>query len=103
MFVLNTSRPLFKNNPSSGRRSTSPSTAGGSPAREGGRMGTATDQYLLPVTPGFRDERIYPLKGPDVKKARELAKGHTAARQGGALHGCAPDPASPRHRSSRTT
>jgi ABC-type transport system substrate-binding protein len=41
--------------------------------------GQATDQYLLPVMPGFRDERIYPLKGPDLKKARELARGRTRA------------------------
>src|SRR4029077_12479047 len=42
----------------------------------GALAGTPTDQYLLPVMPGFRNELIYPLKGPDLKKARALAKGH---------------------------
>jgi ABC-type transport system substrate-binding protein len=36
-----------------------------------------TDQYLLPGMPGFRDERIYPLAGPDLRRARALARGHT--------------------------
>jgi ABC-type transport system substrate-binding protein len=38
--------------------------------------GRATDQYLLPVASGFRDERIYPLKAPNLSAARALAKGH---------------------------
>ena len=62
---------------SSGRRSTSPSTARRSCASVGRFAGTLTDQYLPPGLPGFRDERIYPLKGPNVKKAQQLAKGHT--------------------------
>ena len=34
--------------------------------RERGPLaGTATDQYLPPALPGFRDARIYPLAGPD--------------------------------------
>src|SRR5262249_16562545 len=35
-----------------------------------------TDQYLLPGSPGYRDERIYPLNGPDLRRARAFAKGH---------------------------
>ena len=27
--------------------------------------------------PGYRDERIYPLKAPELETARRLAKGHT--------------------------
>ena len=55
--------------------------------RERGPLaGTLTDQYLPPGMPGFRDERIYPLKGPDLKKARAAREGPHAERQGGALH-----------------
>ena len=71
--------------------------------RERGPLaGTLTDQYLPPFLPGFKNERIYPLKAPDVKKAKQLAKGHT--RSGKAvLYIRASVGRSPRRRSSRTT
>jgi peptide/nickel transport system substrate-binding protein len=76
MFVLNTSRPLFKNNRQL-RQALNFAVDRRRLTRElGPHLGTATDQYLAPVAPGFRDERIYPLKGPDLKKARALAKGN---------------------------
>ena len=37
----------------------------------------ATDQFLMPNKLGFRDERIYPLRGPDARSARALARGRT--------------------------
>jgi peptide/nickel transport system substrate-binding protein len=77
MFVLNTSRPLFKNNPKLRQAVNFAVDRGRLTREEGGRMGRATDQHLLPVTRGFHDERIYPLKGPDVTRAERLAKGHT--------------------------
>ena len=36
-----------------------------------------TDQYLPPTIPGFRDANIYPLGGPDVARARQLARGRS--------------------------
>jgi ABC-type transport system substrate-binding protein len=76
-FVLNTSRPLFKNNPRL-RQAINFAVDRKALRRElGAYGGTPTDQYLLPGRPGFRDERIYPLTGPDLKKARALAKGYT--------------------------
>ena len=36
-----------------------------------------TDQYLPPAMRGFRDADIYPLDGPDLGRARALARGHT--------------------------
>lgn len=39
----------------------------------GAYAGTLTDQILPPGMGGFRDARIYPLKGPDVAKAKSLA------------------------------
>jgi peptide/nickel transport system substrate-binding protein len=76
MFAFNMSRPLFRNNPRLRRavnfaldRRALQAIAGGS------RAGHLTDQYLPPVVPGFRDARIYPLEGPDVGRARGLARG----------------------------
>jgi peptide/nickel transport system substrate-binding protein len=42
--------------------------------------GTTTDQILPPGVPGFHDVAIYPLKSPDVARAKRLAggKGGTA-------------------------
>ena len=31
----------------------------------------------MPTKLGFRDERIYPLRGPDLRTARSLAEGRT--------------------------
>jgi ABC-type transport system substrate-binding protein len=77
LFVLNTSRPLFKNNPRL-RQAINFAVDRKALTRELGAFGgTPTDQYLLPGRPGFRDERIYPLRGPDLRKARALAKGYT--------------------------
>jgi ABC-type transport system substrate-binding protein len=45
--------------------------------RGGSPGGTVTDQYLMPIKLGFRDERIYPLRRPDLGTARALARGRT--------------------------
>jgi peptide/nickel transport system substrate-binding protein len=46
-------------------------------AVRGALSATPTDQILPPGFPGFRSWDIYPLNGPDVAKAKELAAGHT--------------------------
>jgi peptide/nickel transport system substrate-binding protein len=77
MFHLNTSRPLFRNNVKL-RQAVNFAVDRKAFAREAGFLAnTPTDQYLLPGSPGYRDERIYPLKGPNVEKAQALARGHT--------------------------
>jgi ABC-type transport system substrate-binding protein len=77
LFVLNTSRPLFRNNPKL-RQAVNFAVDRKALTRELGPLaGTATDQYLSPSQAGYRDERIYPLKGPDLRTARTLAKGQT--------------------------
>jgi ABC-type transport system substrate-binding protein len=77
LFFLNTSRPLFRNNVKL-RQAVNFAVDRGALARELGPYGgRPTDQYLLPVMPGFRDKWIYPVKGPDLRKARELARGRT--------------------------
>jgi peptide/nickel transport system substrate-binding protein len=77
-YVLNTSRPLFRDNTRLRRavnfaidRSALQRSAGGPLASR------LTDQYLPPTLPGFRDARIYPLRRPDLRRARALARGHT--------------------------
>jgi ABC-type transport system substrate-binding protein len=83
MFVLNTARPLFRNNPKL-RQAVNFAVDRAALVREhgGGVAVTATDQYLMPVKLGFRDERIYPLRSPDLRKARELARGRRRAGKG---------------------
>jgi len=45
--------------------------------------GRATDQILPPGLPGFRDASLFPLKSPNVSRARALARGN--ARGGTAV------------------
>lgn len=71
MFLLNTSRPLFKDNVKL-RQAVNFAVDRRALAREIGPFaGTPTDQYLR-----HRNERIYPLKRPDLRRARALANGH---------------------------
>ena len=76
MFVLNTSRPLFRNNPQL-RQAVNFAVDRRALTRElGPHAGVPTDQYLLPSQAGYRDVRIYPLKGPHLRRARQLARSH---------------------------
>ena len=77
MFIVNTSRPLFRDNVSL-RRALNFAVDRGALTREfGPYAATATDHYLPRVMPGFRNERIYPLARPNLRKARALASGRT--------------------------
>ncbi len=49
--------------------------------QRGAFSGTPTDQHLSPITPGFRDADIYPMR-PDLVRARELAAGNTRGGEG---------------------
>jgi ABC-type transport system substrate-binding protein len=81
MFFLNTARPLFRNNVQL-RQALNFAVDRPAVGREFGRYATTpTDQYTSPVTPGFRNERIYPLRGPDLRRARLLARGHLRSRK----------------------
>lgn len=77
-YAFNTSRPLFRDNPQLRRavnfaidRSALRRAAGGPFSSQ------LTDQYLPPDMAGFRDARIYPLNGPNLRRARALARGNT--------------------------
>ena len=75
-FVLNTSGPLFGNNVKL-RQAVNFAVDRRALAREVSPFGGyLTDQYLAPGLPAFRNEHIYPLKGPEVARARVLARGH---------------------------
>ena len=77
--LLNSSRPLFKDNPSLrravnlavNRRELSRTTASAA------GIGTPTDQLLPSHVPGFRDARITTRTSSDVRRAKSLASGHT--------------------------
>jgi peptide/nickel transport system substrate-binding protein len=76
-FALNTSRPLFRDNPRL-RRAVNFAIDRRALGRVigGPQFAQATDQYLPPSLPGFEDARIYPYT-PDLRQARSLARGHT--------------------------
>jgi peptide/nickel transport system substrate-binding protein len=74
-FALNTSRPLFRDNVSL-RQAVNFAIDRAALQRAAGR-GQITDQYLPSTFPGFKDEKIYPLLRPDLRRARALARGQT--------------------------
>ena len=78
MFVINTPRPLFRNNVAL-RQAINFAIDRPALLRQlgGPYFGTPTDQFLTPLLPGFRNAHIYPIYKPDLARARELAKGHT--------------------------
>ncbi len=74
-FMLNTSRPLFRGNVKL-RQAVNFAIDRRALTRElGPYSGTVSDQFMPPTMPGYRDARIYPLDGPDLRKARALASG----------------------------
>lgn len=74
LLVFNASRPLFRDNPNLRRAINFALNRG---ALSGGPTAVRTDQYLPHKMPGFRDDDLYPLDGPDLARARELARGNT--------------------------
>jgi peptide/nickel transport system substrate-binding protein len=77
-YVFNSRSPLFRNNPALRRAvSFAVNRAAVRHALVGGALrARLTDKYLPPAFPGFDNARIYPLKRPNLKRARALAKGH---------------------------
>ncbi len=74
LLVFNASRPLFRDNPELRR---AVNFALDRSALSGGPIAVRTDQYLPHAMPGFRDDGLYPLDGPDLARAKELARGNT--------------------------
>jgi ABC-type transport system substrate-binding protein len=76
LFVLNTSRPLMRNNVALRRAINFAVDRRMLVAQIGPYAGTPADHYLLPIMPGYRNTRVYPVRKPDFAKARALARGH---------------------------
>jgi peptide/nickel transport system substrate-binding protein len=72
LYVLNSSRPLFKNNPKL-RRAVNMAINRTHLILRGSEE--PTDQYLPPMVQGFKDRRIYDLEG-DTRRAKALAEGN---------------------------
>ena len=76
MIVLNSSRPLFRNNARLRRAVNFAVDRQALSDATGPNATTPTDQYLVPSAAGFRRVRIYPVRG-DIRKAQALARGQT--------------------------
>ena len=76
--AFNTSRGVFHNNPKL-RQAVNWAVDRSALRRAIGGPLTAslTDQYLPAAIPGYTDEHIYRLLGPNLRRARALARGHT--------------------------
>jgi peptide/nickel transport system substrate-binding protein len=74
-FMLNTSSPLLRGNVPL-RKAINYAVDRTAFAGSGDPDARLTDQFLPPTLPGFRDAKIYPLNGPDLEKARALARDH---------------------------
>jgi peptide/nickel transport system substrate-binding protein len=73
--VFNHDRPLFRGNARL-RRAINYALDRPEMVRQLGPLaGRRTDQILPPGMPGYRDWDLYPLKGPNLRKARALALG----------------------------
>jgi len=72
--ALNTSRPAFKN--LNVRKAVNYAIDRPAMLRVGGLLaGKRTDQILPPSMRGFRDAKLYPIKGADPAKAKQLSGG----------------------------
>jgi peptide/nickel transport system substrate-binding protein len=77
IFVLNTSRPLFRNNAPL-RRAINFAVDRPALVRQfGPYSATPVDHYIPPSMSGYRRTHVYPVRKPDVRRARALARGHT--------------------------
>lgn len=82
MLAFNSARDVFRNNPSLrqavnyalDRKAIVKGTSGP-------LASVPSDQYLPSKMPGFRDENIYPLDHPNLKRAQQLAKGNLPSRR----------------------
>jgi ABC-type transport system substrate-binding protein len=74
--VMNTEGPLFKNNPKL-RQAVNFAIDRSAMLRVLPGQGARTDSYLPAGLPGYRSVHPYPVRHPDLAKARALAKGHT--------------------------
>jgi oligopeptide transport system substrate-binding protein len=75
--ALNTSRPLFRNNPSLRRAVNFALDRPALVRARGPYWGTPSDGYLPLGMAGAPAGHVYPVRRPDLSRARALARGHT--------------------------
>lgn len=76
MLAFNSSRPLFRDNPSL-RRAVNFALNRRALVSAGGALASRpSDQYLPSIMPGFKDADVYPLERPELQRARTLANGN---------------------------
>jgi peptide/nickel transport system substrate-binding protein len=76
--VMNTSRPLFKNNRKLRQAVNFALDRRDLEDAAGGKLGgSVTDDYLPRGMPGYVDGHLYPLEHPDLAKAKALARRNT--------------------------
>ncbi|HEY6075408.1 MAG TPA: ABC transporter substrate-binding protein [Gaiella sp.] len=75
LLAFNSARPLFRDNPRL-RKAVNFALDRRALVLVGGQhVSRASDQYLPPSLPGFRDADVYPLERPNLARAKELAQG----------------------------
>ena len=79
MLAFNSSRPLFRNNPSLRRAVNFALNRRALVSTGGSLVSRPSDQYLPSILPGFKDADVYPLERPDLQRARTLANGNLRA------------------------
>jgi peptide/nickel transport system substrate-binding protein len=77
MFVLNTSRPLFRGNAPLRRAINFALDRRALVSQFGSYAESPVDHHIPPIMHGYRNVHVYPLRKPDFAKARALARGHT--------------------------
>ncbi len=77
IFTLNVSRPLFRDNVALRRAVNFAVDRTALVAQFGAYAETPVDHYLPPIMPGYQKVHVYPLRGPNLARARTLARGHT--------------------------
>jgi peptide/nickel transport system substrate-binding protein len=81
---MNAERPLFRNNPKLRQAVNFALDRTAMLQASGPHFGSRTDSYLPPALPGYLQVHPYPVRHPDLAKARTLAHGHT--RSGKAVY-----------------
>jgi peptide/nickel transport system substrate-binding protein len=82
MLAFNSARDVFRNNASLRKAVNYALNRQAIVDGTSGRLASVpSDQYLPSTMPGFRDANIYPLDHPNLKRAKQLAKGNLPSRK----------------------
>ena len=76
LLAFNSSRPLFRDNPSLRKAVNFALNRRALVGVAGPLASRPSDQYLPSIMPGFRDADVYPLERPDLQRAKALANGN---------------------------